>query len=388
MWTLASYLFGMTAVLTLTLTTPAMALARRWGLLDLPGGRKIHSKPIPLAGGWAIFGALSLVLWGHLLAARVWGDAAWLNSLSPRIGYFASRLPELIQKIWPVYAGAAAIFVMGVVDDVRGMSVRGRFLWQVGIALALVLWGVRPNLYFLPTWVCAVLGVLWIVGITNAFNFLDGLDGLSAGVALVSTSALMTIMGLTEQPNVLFFLSALTGSLAAFLLRNWHPASIFLGSSGSLLIGYLLGVFTILATYVGPGRGNWLVPLLTPIFLLAIPLYDTASVVLIRLSQKRPLALGDQSHFHHRLMRLGFSHRQTVAFITIIAFAVALSAVRLVQVTLLQSTLIMLQITGILSLIVLAERVALNVGTRPRVEGGVDREPPATRELAREETRV
>jgi UDP-GlcNAc:undecaprenyl-phosphate GlcNAc-1-phosphate transferase len=102
-------------------------------------------------------------------------------------------------------------------------------------------------------------------------------------------------------------------------------------------------------------------PLLTPVFVLAIPLYDTASVVLIRLLQKRSIAIGDQSHFHHRLMKLGFSHRQTVAFIVLLAFSVALSAVRLVQASLFQSIIIFVQILSMMSIIILAERVAVKV---------------------------
>jgi UDP-GlcNAc:undecaprenyl-phosphate GlcNAc-1-phosphate transferase len=168
-------------------------------------------------------------------------------------------------------------------------------------------------------------------------------------------------MGVTIQPDVVFLLAALCGCQLGFLRYNYHPAKFFLGSSGSLLLGYLMATTTLQVTYMKGHGSNWLIPLLTPIFVLAIPLYDTTSVVLIRLIQKRPLAIGDQSHFHHRLMRLGFSHRQTVAFIILIAFSVALSGVRLVEATLIQSIPILLQIVGMLSLIVIAERVVAKV---------------------------
>jgi UDP-GlcNAc:undecaprenyl-phosphate GlcNAc-1-phosphate transferase len=170
-------------------------------------------------------------------------------------------------------------------------------------------------------------------------------------------------MGISEQPDVVFFLAALAGTQLGFLRYNYHPAKIFLGSSGSLLLGYLLATSTILVTYMKGTGESWLMPLLTPLFILAIPLYDTISVVLIRLTLKRSIAIGDQNHFHHRLMKLGFSHRQTVAFIMLVAFAVALSAVRLVNASLFQSFLILLQIVVILSLIVIAERVAAKIRT-------------------------
>jgi UDP-GlcNAc:undecaprenyl-phosphate GlcNAc-1-phosphate transferase len=207
----------------------------------------------------------------------------------------------------------------------------------------------------------ALIGVFWIVGITNAFNLLDGLDGLSAGVGLVSTLALLTIMGISSQPDIVFFLASMAGSLLGFLRYNRYPARVFLGSSGSLLIGFLLSIMTMLVTYTSENTKNWLMPLLTPLFVLAVPLYDTASVILIRITQGRPISVGDKSHFHHRLMRLGFSHRQAVAFIVLIAFSVALSAVRLVNANFIQSTVILVQIVGTFSLVIIAERVALKI---------------------------
>lgn len=361
---LAAYLF-LVSLLSMTLLTPlAIRLGRKLGVLDLPGGRKVHLEPIPLVGGWAIFATLSLVLWGHIAAALLARGTGFAASLPDRIQYFINVSPGLIGKIAPFYGGAALIFALGVVDDVRGMSVKSRMVFQIVIAAVLVSIGLRPSLGFLPAWLAAVVGILWIVGITNSFNFLDGLDGLSCGVAMVSTLALLSIMGLGNQPDVLFFLASLSGTQLGFLRFNWHPARTFLGSSGSLLLGYLLAVSTIVITFVKGAPDNWLMPLLAPVFVLAIPLYDTTSVVLIRLLQKRNIAIGDQSHFHHRLMRLGFSHRQTVVFIVLIAFSVALSGVRLVNATLGQSFLILLQILVIMSLLILAERVAARKKTK------------------------
>ncbi len=314
-----------------------------------------------MVGGWAIFLTLTLVLWGHLLGAWAIRGTELDLLLGERLQYYVSLAPKLMAKIAPVYIGAAVIFILGLIDDVKGISVKSRLVVQVILAIGLVALGFRPNLGFLPSIFGAIVGVLWIVGITNAFNFLDGLDGLSTGVALVGTLALLSIMGVTIQPDVVFFLATLSGTLLGFLRFNYHPARVFLGSSGSLLVGYLMAISTLQVTYMKGAADNWLMPLLTPIFILAIPLYDTTSVVLIRFIQKRSIAIGDQSHFHHRLMKLGFSHRQTVAFIVIVAFSIALSAVRLVDATLLRSLLILVQILSMMSLIVLAERVAAKV---------------------------
>lgn len=358
---LAAYLF-LVALFSASILTPlAIKLGKKWGVLDAPGPRKVHRDPIPLVGGWAIFLTMTVVVWGHLFAAMAIRGTELDLYLGERLQYFVSLAPQLMLKVLPLYLGAAGIFVLGLIDDVKGMSVKSRLVVQTAMAIVLTTLGFRPNLGFLPEVFGAVLGVLWIVGITNAFNFLDGLDGLSTGVAMVGTLALLTIMGVTIQPDVVFFLAALAGTLMGFLRYNYHPAKVFLGSSGSLLVGYLMAMGTLQVTYMKGGSDNWLMPLLTPVFVLAIPLYDTTSVVLIRLIQKRSIAIGDQSHFHHRLMKLGFSHRQTVAFIILVAFSIALSAVRLVQATLAQSVIIVLQIFSLMSIIVLAERVAAKV---------------------------
>lgn len=360
---LAAYLFLVSVLLMVLLTPLANHLARRMGVVDIPGPRKIHLSPIPLSGGWAIFATISIVLWGHLGGAYLVRATGLEAQLPETIRTFVERVPDLLPKILPFYAGAVSIFAIGLFDDLKGMSVKSRLLVQFLLAAALAVVGLRPSLGFLPSWLGTIVGILWIVGITNAFNFLDGLDGLSTGVALVGTSVLLTVMGSSNQPHVVHLLAVLAGTQLGFLRFNFHPATCFLGSSGSLLLGYLLGTTTILVTFLHQSSSNWMMPLLTPVFILAIPIYDTTSVVLIRLLQNRNIAIGDQSHFHHRLLRLGFSHRQTVVFIVLIALAVALSGVRLVTATLGGSFLILFQILVIMSILILAERVAARVRT-------------------------
>lgn len=360
---LAVYLFLVSSLCMLVFTPLFVRLGTRWGVVDAPGPRKVHHHPMPLVGGWAIFATISVVLWGHLLGALLIRGSALEAHLSDTVLIYLHRAPELIGKILPFYVGAVGIFGLGLFDDLKGISVKSRLVVQLLLAAALAAGGLRPSLGFLPPWVAAIVGIVWIVGITNAFNFLDGLDGLSTGIALVGTVAMLTIMGITSQPHVILLLSALAGTELGFLRFNFQPAKAFLGSSGSLLLGYLLATTAILVTYLHQYATNWLMPLLTPVFVLAIPIYDTTSVVLIRLLQHRNIAIGDQSHFHHRLLRLGFSHRQTVVFMILIGFAVALSGVRLVDATLGQSFLILFQILVIMSILILAERVAAKVRT-------------------------
>lgn len=344
-----------------------MALARRWNVLDHPGDRKVHRDPIPLAGGWAIFGVFTAVVGMHLLGAWLLRD---FEGLPDTARYFALRVPELVSKIAPVWVGGLCVFLLGLFDDVHGLSARLRFVFQLGIASVLVLLGYGPDLGFLPGAATFVIGVLWIVGITNAFNLLDGLDGLSAGVAFISTLGLVSVMQIGHQPDWLFYLAVVAGSLLAFLRYNWHPAQTFLGSSGSLTVGYLLAMASLLVTYTPPQYAhNPLMPLLTPILILAIPIYDTASVVLIRITQKRPIAIGDQSHFHHRMMRMGYSQPQAAIFILLVALAVALSGVGLAFASPLHAALILVQAAAILAVLVLAEYIGARVAAAVQRRG-------------------
>jgi UDP-GlcNAc:undecaprenyl-phosphate/decaprenyl-phosphate GlcNAc-1-phosphate transferase len=357
---LAVYMFLLSLTLSLTLTPIAASLGRRWGVLDHPGARKIHSNPIPLTGGWAIFTTLSLVLWGHIGIALILRSTELVSGLPHLLKVYVGASPALALRVLPVWLGALAIFILGVLDDVRGLSVKKRLLCQFGVAMALATHDYWPSLNALHSWLAVAVGVIWIVGITNAFNLMDGLDGLSTGVSLVATMALMAIMVIGSQPGVTCYLAALAGIQIGFLRFNFNPARTFLGSSGALLLGYLMAMSTLLVNYHHEYRTG-MMTIITPVLILAIPIYDTCSVVLIRLFKKRSIVEGDQNHFHHRLRRLGFSHRQAVLFIWLVAFSVGLSAVGLIGASFERSLLILLQIVGILSLIIIAERVAENV---------------------------
>ncbi len=357
----AAYLFVLSLLAAFILTPLAIKLGHLWKVLDYPGRRKIHAAPIPLTGGWAIFGALTLVVGGHVAAALLLRSSGHDSELPVLLQEYVRRSPELAFKVLPVWLGSLAIFTVGVLDDVRGMSVGRRLFYQTLVAIALVAVGLKPQIPGLPAWAAAAVGVVWIVGITNAFNFLDGLDGLSAGVALVGTIAMAATMGIADQPAATCYVAALAGIQLGFLRYNFNPARIFLGSSGSLLLGYLMATAAFHVNYLPLAERNWLVPILAPILFLAIPIYDTTSVVLIRLLQRRSIAEGDQSHFHHRLLRLGFSHRQSVMFLWLIAFSAGLSAVNLIGASLRRSLVILLQAAAVLLIIILAERVAINV---------------------------
>jgi UDP-GlcNAc:undecaprenyl-phosphate GlcNAc-1-phosphate transferase len=176
-----------------------------------------------------------------------------------------------------------------------------------------------------------VITMMWIVGITNAFNFLDNMDGLSAGVAAVCTTAFLVTAISIEQWFVAATLALLLGALLGFLFWNFPPAKIFMGDSGSLVIGFVLGVLTVRTTYLPPGQkfaAGWY-SVFAPVIVLALPLYDLVVVTIIRLARGKSPFVGDTNHFSHRLVARGMSRRTAVLCLYLITAATAVAAILL-----------------------------------------------------------
>jgi UDP-GlcNAc:undecaprenyl-phosphate GlcNAc-1-phosphate transferase len=224
-------------------------------------------------------------------------------------------------------------------------------LGQVLAASVLIAADVKTS--FLPAeWMNQVVTLLWLVGITNAFNLLDNMDGLSAGVAFVASGVLLINAWQLGEFFISLLLLAFMGSLLGFLVFNFHPASIFLGDCGSLFIGYVLGSLTLLERYVSHASSS-LFPVLMPVLVLLMPILDTTTVVVIRLREHRPIYVGDTRHLSHRLVSLGFSTRASVLFIYLATFCLGLGAVLLPHATPGQTWLIVAQALSFVSLFML-----------------------------------
>lgn len=345
----AALVFGAAFVACAALVPLAKALAWRSGVLDAPGERKVHQRPTPRLGGVAIFGSfVPLVLLGYLaLPALQRGSLA--ASFPAALGLLAEA-HRVERQLLAVLVGATLIFVVGVLDDV----LQARFPTalkaggQVLAALVLILAGVHTTV--LPTELLnQALTVLWLVGITNAFNLLDNMDGLSAGVAFVASGVLLLNAALLGEFFIALLLAAFMGSLLGFLLFNFPPASTFLGDCGSLVIGFCMASFTLLERYVSPASSS-LFPVLMPVLVLAVPIVDTATVVVIRLREHRPIYVGDTRHVSHRLVSLGFSPRAAVLFIWLATLCLGLGAALLPHATLAESVMILAQALGFVTL--------------------------------------
>ena len=304
--------FAVSAAMAALLLPLAARLAHRLGAVDHPGGRRTHHAPVPRLGGVAVVMAtlgtcVVLALVAQALGMPI-GDLTW------------SRTQVLL-------VGALMIFALGLLDDLRGVSPRLKLVVQV-IAAVLVVraGGLAQSFVFardLPAFhvdgLVPVLAVLWIVGLTNAFNLIDGLDGLASVCAFVAL-ATMVVSGLyLGQASSFVFVAALLGALTVFLRCNWHPASLFLGDSGSMTIGFLLAVRVIPSASDADGRFYALVPLAA----LAYPLLDTGVAILRRWLSGHSFSRADGRHIHHQLVKIGMSVPRAVRVIAIVATVVS-----------------------------------------------------------------
>jgi UDP-GlcNAc:undecaprenyl-phosphate/decaprenyl-phosphate GlcNAc-1-phosphate transferase len=306
---------GLGALAVSALVTWAMS---RWagsiGLVDQPGHRKMHVRPVPLGGGIAIFwttalpvaAAAGLALWWSRTRAPAW--------LPGELGRHLSGIASRAGEIFVLLTAAAVLHLLGLVDDKLRLGPGIKLLVQIlAAAMAATGGGVRFDFFIPIPAVTTVLSIVWLVVIINAFNFLDNMDGLSAGVAAICCSVILWAAGGGGQVFISGFLAIFIGALLGFLIFNFAPAKIFMGDAGSLVVGFFVGAASVRTTYYhqDTGVGGWYATLM-PLIVLAVPLYDFTSVVILRVLQGKSPFVGDQQHFSHRLVRRGLSVRQAV----------------------------------------------------------------------------
>ena len=287
-----------------------------------------------------------------------------LRASSPQVfSFLAKHIPGILHqsiRLWELLAGGTVLMLLGLADDRWGLDWKLRIGVQTLVAIALVCLGWRASLFIDMPWLTGAISVLWIVGLVNSFNMLDNMDGLSAGVAAIAAVLFAVVMLLTPRPDnnqpqlfVAGLLFVVAGSLIGFLWHNRPPARLFMGDAGSYWIGYLLATTTLTATFAGGHLPKHAV--FAPLCVLAVPLYDTASVVLIRLREGRSPFVGDKSHFSHRLVELGMSKPQAVLTIYLTTATCGLGALLLHEVSLAGALIILLMVVCILALVAVLE---------------------------------
>jgi UDP-GlcNAc:undecaprenyl-phosphate/decaprenyl-phosphate GlcNAc-1-phosphate transferase len=321
------------ACLVSALLTPwvrQFALRRRL-FDDHVSSRKVHGRPIPRLGGIAIGVGFYAPLLGLLLASTSVGTIFYASSY----------------KAGAFLLGGAAILALGLYDDIRGAGAVKKFLGQFVIAGALYFAGFRIDQISLPFVHALSLGplslvftVLWIVGVINAMNLIDGLDGLATGVGLFGVTAAFSLAVFRSDPIMMLFMASLGGSLLGFLFYNFSPASIFMGDTGAMFLGYVLGVG---ATQTSQ-KSSTTVAILVPMVALGVPITDTFLAMVRRALSGRPMFSGDRAHIHHKLLDLGLTQRQAVIILYAVSFVLGGTALVLTVASSIQATMILLAI--------------------------------------------
>lgn len=355
-------LFAVSLTLSAILTAVVRTWSRRRGFVDRPasGEHKQHAQPTPLGGGIAITATFVIMMVVALAAAFV------VHRAEPtQAGRWAEQLPH-----WQVWAGgvvtkslaamailigAVVMHLLGLLDDHRPLSPFVKLAAQTAVALILTIPLKIRAAELLGDIPAVFITTLWIVGLTNAFNFMDNMDGLSAGVAGLAALILAVASFAAGQVFVPCMLLVLAGAVSGFLCYNFPPASIFMGDAGSLVIGYLLAVATVLTTFVYPDRQHTPFNILVPVVVFAVPLYDFLSVVADRFRRGVSIFRGDRRHFSHRLVGLGLSPKTAVLTIYLATAATSLPAILLPLVTWPGAVLILSQCVCVVAIIAILE---------------------------------
>lgn len=299
------------------LTPAVIKLAISTGAVDKPDARKVHKVPIPRIGGLGIYVSFMIAVFVAVVSSNLDGES--------------------LREIVGLLLSASFIVALGLVDDYKNLPAKLKLLGQILAAVIFVIgFDVKIDVitnpfgdYIYLDWIAVPATIFWLVGLTNTVNLIDGLDGLAAGVSAI---AAITILLVALKQNF-FLVSILTAALAGgaigFLFYNSHPAKIFMGDSGSMFLGFMLAGISV----IGAFKSTATIALIVPILALGLPILDTTFAIVRRYRGGRPIFQPDKGHLHHRLLSLGFTHRQAVLLMYVISAMLGLSAVALTEVS-------------------------------------------------------
>lgn len=281
------------AVFISLISTPIVRkLAYKIGAVDIPkDDRRVHTEAMPSIGGLAIY-------MGVVVSSLIF-------------------LP-MDKSLFSIIIGGTVIVISGIIDDVKGLSPKRKFMFQIIAGIILIIGGIKVEFITNPfsstytmldiKWLSIPLTLFWIVGITNTVNFIDGLDGLAAGVSMIASLSLMFVAGKLGQENIIALSGILAGACLGFLPYNFNPAKIFMGDTGALFLGFMLAAISI----EGVMKSVATIAFVVPILILGVPIFDTTFAIFRRLLSGRSIVSADKGHLHHRFLDKGFSQRKTV----------------------------------------------------------------------------
>jgi len=309
------FIYAASVLLSLTLTSLAIWLGRRLELTDGPNVRKIHRKPVPRIGGLAIYITVVCFMLPALFRVGATGDVAG----------------PTLAKMHLLVLAATIVFLLGLADDITALRARLKLFVQLAAATLVYGGGIRIESIAVAEWsaidlpwLALPMTMLWIVGITNAVNLSDGADGLATTVSMIACGVIALLAFRSDQALIGVLMLTMLGALTGFLWFNFHPARIFLGDSGSLFLGFVIAVSSVLCF----SKSHAFVDLALPAIALGIPILDTVLSMLRRFAARRPIFAPDRGHFHHRLLQLGFRQPHAVGIVcvsTILVTSVGMS---------------------------------------------------------------
>ena len=286
-------------------------LAFKVGAVDIPkDDRRVHKEPMPSIGGLAIFASVIIVTLIFL---------------------------PLEKEIISIIMGGTVIVMGGIIDDLKELRPRTKFIFQIVAGLILIFGDVKVDFITNPftksssllylNWLSIPITLFWIVGITNTLNIIDGLDGLSAGVAMISSITLMIVAGKFGYTYVIILSATVAGACLGFLPFNFNPAKIFMGDTGALFLGFMLAAITI----EGVMKSVATIAIVAPILILSVPIFDTTFAIFRRLLNGQSISAADKGHLHHRLLNRGFSQKKSVLILYGISAVFGLFAILVSQ---------------------------------------------------------
>ncbi|WP_313757435.1 MraY family glycosyltransferase [Tissierella sp.] len=302
--------FFLALVISYLVTPLVKKLAFKIGVVDIPkDDRRVHKEPMPLMGGLAIFLAVVVVTLIFL---------------------------PLEKEILSILIGGTVIVIGGIIDDLKELRPKTKFMFQIIAGLILIYGDVKVDFITNPftkdssliylNWLSIPITLFWVVGITNTLNFIDGLDGLSAGVAMISSITLMIVASKGYTNNyisVIILSAAIAGACLGFLPFNFNPAKIFMGDTGALFLGFMLAAITI----EGVMKSVATIAIVAPILILSVPIFDTTFAIFRRLLNGQSISAADKGHLHHRLLNRGYSQKKSVLILYGISASFGLFAI-------------------------------------------------------------
>lgn len=305
-WSLYIVIFAVSFAISLIATPFSMWFAKKVGAIDKPKARGMHNEPLPRMGGIAI-------VLGFMIAVLVF--MPFMRDLNSR-------------QYLGILIGATIIVILGMVDDIFDLNAKIKLAVQIIAASVVIYFDVRINFVFWPfisniDMLSIPITLVWIIGVTNAVNLIDGLDGLAAGVSAIASLCLMVLCMMTGSSLSVFFTVALAGACLGFLPRNFNPAEVIMGDTGSTFLGYILAVTSITGVF----KGYAALAVVVGVLAIGLPIFDTTFAIIRRALNKKPIMQADRGHLHHRLIDRGYSPKRAVIIMYGISILFATAAI-------------------------------------------------------------